>query len=366
MRNITTLLLIAIFVISSCTINIPQPDQADLIIKNNKTIEEKQTVKEIPKITENKTPERKEEVKEPEKQPQEEIQQEYKQPIIEDAQPKETPEVKNNTLSKPSNNKIKIATFNIQIFGKTKREKQEVMDVLKKIARNFDIVAIQEVRDSSETTISFFLNEINSMPGPDYGVVYSERLGRTSSKEQYAYYYNTETVSYIPNSAYTYADSNDVFEREPFVSGFSSGIFDFYLINIHTKPEDAFNEINKLDLVVKDAESKFTDEKDFIVLGDFNADCTYFKEKADLSALEGAEYYWVVDDSADTTTKSTVCTYDRIVFKKDATFSDYASSWGVFRFDTLYGLNQELTEDVSDHYPVWAEFYTDRDDDNNK
>ncbi|GEM_PF-780937 len=363
MRNITTLLLIAIFVISSCTINVPQSDVAGSMINNNKTIEENQTVKEIPKTVENKTI-AEEKIEYPKQEEKLE-----KIPPIQDEQKKieeEEPSENVTKYPKTANNKIKIATFNIQIFGKTKREKQEVMDVLKKIARNFDIVAIQEVRDSSETTISFFLNEINSMPGPDYGVVYGERLGRSSSKEQYAYYYNTETVSYIPNSAYTYADSNDVFEREPFVSGFSSGIFDFYLINIHTKPEDAFNEIDKLNLVVKDAESKFTNEKDFIVLGDFNADCTYFKEKADLSALEGAEYYWVVDDSADTTTKSTVCTYDRIVFKKDATLSDYASSWGVFRFDTLYGLNQEMTEDVSDHYPVWAEFYTDRGNDNNK
>lgn len=34
----------------------------------------------------------------------------------------------------------KIAAFNIQIFGRTKRQKEEVMTVLTKIAREFDIV----------------------------------------------------------------------------------------------------------------------------------------------------------------------------------------------------------------------------------
>ena len=406
MKHVISFLLILAVLISSCAV--PQPDSSDVKPSNFSKTED--IVKPI--ITENKTIDEKEKINDskPQELSDEQIcismggswfyfsntcvdscaKARSKEPVlcgqaftwgcecgpdkcwngtdcestIEDKQSKETHATVNDSLSKPSSNKIKIATFNIQIFGKAKREKPDVMDILKKTVRNFDIVAIQEVRDSSETTIQFFLDGINSMPGPDYGVVSGERLGRSSSKEQYAYYYNTETIKYRPNSAYTYTDSNDVFEREPLVAGFSSGVFDFFLINIHTKPEDAFNEINNLDTVVKDAESKFAGEKDFIVLGDFNADCTYFNEKADSSTLERPEYYWAVEDSADTTTKSTVCTYDRIVFKKDATFSDYASSWEVFRFDNLYALNQELTEDVSDHYPVWAEFYTDRDDDN--
>src|SRR5437762_3016546 len=40
---------------------------------------------------------------------------------------------------------IKIATFNIQVFGKTKLAKPEVMQILADTIRNFDVVAIQEV-----------------------------------------------------------------------------------------------------------------------------------------------------------------------------------------------------------------------------
>ena len=31
------------------------------------------------------------------------------------------------------------------------------------------------------------------------------------------------------------------------------------------------------------------------------------------------------------------------------------NSAGIFRFDQAYGLNNELTEDVSDHYPIECE-----------
>jgi hypothetical protein len=92
-------------------------------------------------------------------------------------------------------------------------------------------------------------------------------------------------------------------------------------------------------------------------MGDFNADGSYFDEDG-TSDLD--EYTWLIDDSADTTTKSTDYTYDRIVITDT---SDFAGETGVFRYDLEYGLNQELTEDVSDHYPVYAEFWINRDDD---
>ncbi len=51
-----------------------------------------------------------------------------------------------------SDNTIKIARFNIQIFGKSKRQKEDVIEILTKIVRHFDIVAVQEFRDKAEKT----------------------------------------------------------------------------------------------------------------------------------------------------------------------------------------------------------------------
>lgn len=256
---------------------------------------------------------------------------------------------------------IKIASFNIQVFGQAKSQKEDVMQVLSKTADNFDILAVQEIRDATGESIFTFLSHINNLPGNNYTVIYGPRLGRSTSKEQYAYYYNPSLVSF--QSSYTYADQNDFFEREPFIARFNSSQFDFVLINIHIKPEDAYNEINALHSVIQDARSKFQDEGDFIVLGDLNADCSYLNEGLDSTLLENQEFFWVIDDSADTTTKSTVCTYDRIIFTNTTTFGDYNGKWGVFHFDKEYSLNNTFAEDISDHYPVWAEFYVNKDND---
>ena len=56
---------------------------------------------------------------------------------------------------------IKIASFNIQIFCKSNASKQQILRKLAIIITNFDIVAIQEIRDKSGTSTSKLLREIN-------------------------------------------------------------------------------------------------------------------------------------------------------------------------------------------------------------
>ncbi len=259
---------------------------------------------------------------------------------------------------------ITIAAFNVQVFGRSKRQKNDVMKVLVNITREFDVVLIQEIRDSSEETIPYLLNEINEIEGAKYEFVRSDRLGRTTSKEAYAYLYNTETIDFIEGSDYVYNDVDDVFEREPYIASFRSCNFDFTLVGIHTKPDDARLEIGNLTNVVSFVLSENTVEKDIIVMGDFNADGRYFNEN-DLSNLfKTSRYYWVITNDMDTMTK-TDYTYDRIVLM-NATYSyEYIEeSSAVFYFDTEYGINNAtLVESVSDHYPIYAEFKTDLTDD---
>jgi len=261
-----------------------------------------------------------------------------------------------------NNGIIKVAAFNLQIFGTTKASKPEVMEVLSKIIRNYDVIAVQEIRDASQTALPMLRDAVNSMGSSQYEYVVSERLGRTISKEQYAYLYNTQTIQ-VMGSPYVYSDSSDIFQREPYVGEFKvkNGNFDFVLITIHTDPDTANQEISDLPKVVEDAKNKYQDEGDFIIMGDLNADCDYFKENSQ-SPLRSSDYIWVINNSVDTTTKSTDCTYDRIIITIPAK-TDYMGNSGVFRFDIAYNLNYDSTIAVSDHYPVYAEFWGNRDTD---
>jgi endonuclease/exonuclease/phosphatase family metal-dependent hydrolase len=273
-----------------------------------------------------------------------------------------TPIVSEIPSSTVTNGTIKLAAFNLQIFGTTKAGKPEVMGVLSKIIRNYDVIAVQEIRDSSQTALPLLRDAVNSMGNPQYDYVVSERLGRTTSKEQYAYIFNTQTIQPI-GSPYVYPDTNDLFQREPYVSEFKTknGNFDFVLVTIHTDPDTATQEINDLPKVVEDAKSRYKSEGDFIIVGDLNADCNYFNENAQ-SQLRSVDYYWVINNTLDTTTKSTDCTYDRIILTTPAK-TDFTGEAGVFRYDTAYNLTYENTVEVSDHYPVYASFWSNRDRD---
>ncbi len=263
----------------------------------------------------------------------------------------------------PDENQISIGTFNIQIFGKTKREKEDVVNKLVDIVDDYNIIAVQEFRDKEQKTIPFFLNKINE--NNNYNVIASERLGRSSAKERYAFYYDKNKIKYL-NISFTYPDENDVFEREPFIAYFKTknGNFDFLLANIHTQPKNATKEINALVEVFNYMQLKHPDEKDIIIIGDFNADGSYYDEDDSKLPLENKKYFWSIPDSFDTTMAKSDNTYDRIVFLKDKTFEDYAGKSGVDRLDKRYSsLNEKELKAISDHHPVWALFYTNKDSD---
>ncbi|RCV63636.1 Metal-dependent hydrolase, endonuclease/exonuclease/phosphatase family [Methanophagales archaeon] len=237
------------------------------------------------------------------------------------------------------------------------------MDVLAKIIRTYDVVAIQEIRDKDQTALPKLVNLTNTNDS-DYVYIASERLGRTTNKEQYAYIYNNQTVK-LNGTPHIYPEPNgtDPFHREPYIASFAAvnGSFDVTLLVIHTDPDEATEEINALDVVVKYTQNKYPDEQDFIVMGDLNADCSYFDEDSNCTIC-GGDYYWCINNSVDTTTSATNCTYDRVIITTPMV-TDYTGISSVFRYDPIYNLTVNETQAVSDHYPVYAEFWTNHDND---
>lgn len=91
-----------------------------------------------------------------------------------------------------------------------------------------------------------------------------------------------------------------------------------------------------------------------VILGDFNADCSYLSNSkyARLSLVNDSRFVWLINSTTDTTTSPSECSYDRIVVARDIARFVVNGSAGVFRFDVEYGLDAEQTLLVSDHYPV--------------
>jgi len=268
--------------------------------------------------------------------------------------------VATNNLYIREANYIKVASFNIQVFGQSKINKLEVMNIISRIIREYDIVAIQEVRSRQQNVILTLLSYVNN-DDIKYDCVVSKRLGRTGSKEQYAFVYNIKTVDLISNSTYVVDDPDDVFEREPFVASFRSGNFDFTIVNNHIKPDDVPEELSELAIVINNIYNS-SSEKDIIVVGDMNADGSYFNE----NSLNVVLPLWtqLIGNDKDTTVAVSDNTYDRVMTRDTTTNVEYTGNAGVFRWDNEYGIaNMGFIKKVSDHYPVHAEFRTDLPDD---
>ena len=141
------------------------------------------------------------------------------------------------------------------------------------------------------------------------------------------------------------------------------GNFDFVLGNVHTKPAHAKQEISALAKVFDHALAKYK-EKDVIIVGDYNADGTYYDEDNENQILEDSSiYHFAIPDKFDTNVAKDPKTYDRIVFLR-GTKEDFTGKSGVDYFFMRWpDITKEEEKKISNHYPVYSMFYTNRDED---
>lgn len=271
-----------------------------------------------------------------------------------------------------STSTIKIASFNMQIFGQTKLKRPNVLDIYAKIAANFDMIALQEVGTNkavvNDETCHFimqtFTAKINEITGMNS---YSFIRGN-----QYAIIYRTNKFTVKSYKLYTGAKT---FTFTPLIANFETvepgSNFDFSIITIHTSPDAADKEISYLKTVIEETQTLYS-EPDVICLGDYNADGSYYKE-GDETWLWGFNpdvYITGILNSADTTVAASDNTYDRIQMSINCN-TDFTGKYGVLKFSEIYdvskcegGATTRGTEKaISDHYPVWCEFFIGRDED---
>ncbi len=253
-----------------------------------------------------------------------------------------------------SPNAIRVGTFNIQVFGQSKLDKPAVMSILADVARQFDVLAIQEIRTQDDRHVEQFLQMINA-GGRKFDAIVGPRLGRSSSTEQYAFLYDTETIEVVPGSVYTIEDRLDLLHREPLIASFRvrgpppERAFSFRLINIHTDPDETKQELDALGdvfSIVQQQSRPFED--DVILLGDLNVPPQRFGRLGYLPGITPVitNQYTNVRGSS---------TLDNIVFDRRHTVEALGPG-GVMSLTEMYGISFETLLEISDHLPVWADF----------
>jgi len=224
---------------------------------------------------------------------------------------------------------ISIACWNLQVFGSSKASNETLIAYYTEKLYDYDIFVVQEIRDASGTAIKKLAEKL-----PEYHYIISARAGQSSSKEQYAIFYNNKAILL---DFYDYqAEYQQEMQRPPLKATFISNNWSFTLYTIHAQPDNVNGELIVLETIVGNPLD------DTIILGDLNADGSYYNED-DIDHF--TDWNWIVTNDIDTTVATSDNTYDRIIIN-NATENNFIS----------IGIMDNVTKEQSDHYIVHATF----------
>jgi deoxyribonuclease-1-like protein len=264
------------------------------------------------------------------------------------------PNQASSTIVPRTQTTIVIGSFNMQRLGPSKLGDPWVMDKFAEIIRQFDVIGLQEITSSDQTTLPRLVQLINQN-GSRYSYAISPRIGRASTGyyEQYAYVFDTTRIQGGPDFCYVVNDDADVLHREPFVGRFQTITnagqpFRFTLINIHTDPGEVKQELDVLADVYKSVRQYEYPEDDIILLGDLNAD------PSKLQLLGKIPDLIPLIQKIPTNTRQSK-TLDNFLADRQLT-REFTGRAGVINLEQMFRIQLRDAERISDHLPIWAEF----------
>ena len=283
-----------------------------------------------------------------------------------------------------SDENLLIATWNLTNFGLQKREDRH-LKIMAEIMKPFDIIAVQEVADNLK-----HFRKLVTYLGKDYDGIYTDTAG---NNERAGYIFNVNRV--VPTGlaaelAMRSTENREItvdvggetetekftgFNRTPYMVSFLAGRFECTLVNVHLYWTLVSIRILETKALTKWAKSRvdkaYPPNNDIILIGDFNMPrveegdeiCNILTK----GGLRVPKYNTELVGSNLAGDKD----YDELVFFPSRTNEDFTNRMGVFDFDKALfpslwsdsdkdkqkNFFQYIRYYISDHRPLWAEFF---------
>lgn len=248
---------------------------------------------------------------------------------------------------------LRIASFNLHNYGLVKSKRFHVLEAYAKIFRNFDVIAVQGIRTDDSNVIATLLDHINK-GGGSYGILTSPRLGRQVPPLQYAFIFDTRRVQPI-DKPYVVSDPEGLLQRPPFVGWFRAvgpipeQAFTFSMVNWIVDSEAAEKEVPHLANLCRAVRQDGRQEDDVVVAGTLQFDSNEL-----VPMLAGSDFQCLI--RAVPTVADGDWQIDNFVIDSKATI-EFTGRSGNFDFLREYNLNVAQSLEISEHLPIWAEFY---------
>jgi endonuclease/exonuclease/phosphatase family metal-dependent hydrolase len=277
-----------------------------------------------------------------------------------------------------------IATWNIRAFGgltdkwhagdgDSPRRDLRALSAIAEVISRFDVVAVQEVRGDLRA-----LRHALKLLGPNWGLILTDvTAGPQGNDERLAFLYDTRRVRpsglacelVLPENGAAGAGVRQ-FARTPYAVSFLAGTSTFILVTLHVRygeaPAERVAELTAIARWMADWAGRERDwGHNLLALGDFNIDrrgdalyeaftSTGLCPPDELSDVPRT----IFDDEHDRHF------YDQIAWFREPSGTPrltlrYTGRAGAFDFVPRLqagATRQELSWQISDHYPLWAEF----------
>ncbi|MGH9510442.1 MAG: endonuclease/exonuclease/phosphatase family protein [Terriglobales bacterium] len=272
---------------------------------------------------------------------------------------------------------ILVASWNIREFGRKKRT-QKAIHYIAEVLSYFDLISVQEVR----ADLGDLGRVLELLPNYWRAVFSDVTEGSRGNEERIAYLYDKRAVVFTGLAAEAVAPPLEVkkdgkretiaaaqFWRTPYIASFRAGTFDFVLISVHVLwgqvSADRAVELERIaDWVEMRRTAKFVEDKDIILMGDFNipkVNGPFYKAIAK-HGLEAPKAILGVPGGSNLKRDAR---YDQILFYPQHTGSVFTGIGGVVDFyagdhrPLFPDLTREkFTYQMSDHLPLWIQVKT--------
>ncbi len=247
---------------------------------------------------------------------------------------------------------IRIASFNLDGFDERKLSRFETVDVIARIFRSMDVIAVQQIQSRQKDILPRLIDAINQSDR-HFDFCVGPRVGQGSDAQQFAFLFDTDTIETDRHQLYTLNDPQHLIEYDPLVGWFrttcvpANEAFTFSLVNLRIDPKRAEEERKLLPDLIRSIRRDGRSEDDVIVAGDFCGSDRSLSPLANIgmtSALEGIATHVGGDQML-----------DNILVQTTAT-DEFDGRSGAIDFLREFNLTIQQANQISSHLPIWAEF----------
>lgn len=255
-------------------------------------------------------------------------------------------------VSEPKRKTLRLATFNLGPLDRTKLGSPLIAARLATLIRDFDVVAVQDLRGSNQGVVRDLVGHVNAAGG-NYNFAVGPEVGTQPIDSYSAILFDAGRVEIDRSTVQSVEDPAGRLRHRPLIALFrargpaTDEAFTFLLVNVQVDPARADMELDLLDDVYRAAQASQPAEDDVILLGDLQTDGTRSGQLGGLPHLA-----WAVSNTVSTTRGSRLL--DNILCDRRAT-TELTGRSGVV--DLVRRLNLSLDEamTIAEHMPVWVE-----------